>query len=66
MHSAPGAEIEVPSGEDGESSLKAGITLRLARGSGALLEGDTAGGLRVFALPQDRLLSALRKYNALK
>ena len=40
MHSAPGAEIEVPSGEDGESSLKAGITLRLARGSGALLEGD--------------------------
>ena len=25
-----------------------------------------AGGLRVYALPHDRLLAALRKYNALK
>jgi D-aminopeptidase len=35
----------------------------------ALLAADTmtgAGGLRVYALPHDRLLSALRKYNALK
>jgi D-aminopeptidase len=35
----------------------------------ALLAADTmtgAGGLRVYALPHERLLSALRKYNALK
>ena len=35
----------------------------------ALLAAETmtgAGGLRVYALPQDRLLMALRKYNALK
>jgi D-aminopeptidase len=35
----------------------------------ALLAAETmtgAGGLRVYGLPQDRLLSALRKYNALK
>jgi hypothetical protein len=25
-----------------------------------------AGGVRVYALPHDRLLGALRKYNALK
>ena len=40
MHTAPGAEIDIPSGDDESSRLKAGITLRLARGSGALLEGD--------------------------
>ncbi len=35
----------------------------------ALLAADTmtgAGGLRVYALPHDRLLAALRKYNALR
>ena len=35
----------------------------------ALLAAETmtgAGGLRVYALPHDRLLGALRKYNALK
>jgi L-aminopeptidase/D-esterase-like protein len=35
----------------------------------ALLAADTmtgAGGLRVYALPHDRLLAALRKYNAIK
>ena len=40
MHTVPGAEIDIPSGEDEGERLKAGITLRLARGSGALLEGD--------------------------
>jgi DNA helicase HerA-like ATPase len=40
MHTAPGAEIDIPSGGDEDARLKAGITLRLARGSGALLEGD--------------------------
>ena len=40
LHQAPGAEIDVPSGGDEDTRLKAGITLRLARGSGALLEGD--------------------------
>ena len=35
----------------------------------ALLAAETmtgAGGLRVYALPHDRLLGALRKYNAMK
>ena len=40
MHTAPGAEISIPAGEDEDSRLTAGITLRLARGSGALLDGD--------------------------
>src|SRR5688500_4409252 len=40
MHHVPGAELDIPSGEDEGERLKAGITLRLARGSGALLEGD--------------------------
>src|SRR6185503_8748411 len=34
------AEIEIPADEDADTHLRAGITLRLARGSGALLEGD--------------------------
>ena len=40
LHHVPGAEIDLPAGESDDASLRAGITLRIARGSGALLEGD--------------------------
>jgi DNA helicase HerA-like ATPase len=40
LHHVPGAELDIPASEDDDVSLRAGITLRIARGSGALLEGD--------------------------
>lgn len=39
LHHAEGAEIDIPSGEE-DTRLHTGISLRIARGAGAILEGD--------------------------
>jgi DNA helicase HerA-like ATPase len=37
---ATGAEMEMPAGDDAAGHLRGNVTLRVARGAGALLEGD--------------------------
>jgi hypothetical protein len=39
---AAGAELSLPAGEGDQAALKAGVTIRYARGAGAVLEGDGA------------------------
>jgi DNA helicase HerA-like ATPase len=40
LHHAAGTEIDIPAGEGDDTRLHTGVTLRIARGEGAVLEGD--------------------------
>ncbi|HET8950761.1 MAG TPA: hypothetical protein VFN44_09630, partial [Solirubrobacteraceae bacterium] len=42
LEHASGTELDLPSDDPGSLGLKTGVTLRLARGEGAVIEGDGA------------------------